>query len=322
MSRRIEIDVPSFLAGSAVAAAAIGLCGFPSAATLALPLSLVSAVGAPGLAAGVASAALAVGAAWALGTRSPRGCRRWSLERGAQDDFVAYQRLSFPFLPQAFPEEEALKAEEWLLREVGPGPWGEADIGRALARQLRSRFRSLDQEPGHRAGLLVMFALKVLRHQGYEEFRDALAGCWASGPQSRDATWKTQELVGARLDDQALAERVMQVLKRLSAKHAYSETVLMALLAEARRTGVVSAAEFNWLKAVDRPLFYALATLGRPSHLVEGAGAACHHEAEVLLGKALEAPFVAPAVHGVRKLIARAVQSDGGPTGLPAPGGE
>ena len=73
-----------------------------------------------------------------------------------------------------------------------------------------------------------------------------------------------------------------------------------AILAAARETGPLPTSEFQWLKGVDRPLFYALNNLGRRTFHVEGLAAAAHYRAEVAAGKRLPEPAVEDAARTVR----------------------
>jgi hypothetical protein len=91
-------------------------------------------------------------------------------------------------------------------------------------------------------------------------------------------------------------------------QHRYTHTMLMRLLEEARRGGVLPPALFTWLKGVDRPLWYALTSLGRRAPFVEGLGASAHYVAERRLGRALQSPAVAGAVEALATALTRAVR--------------
>lgn len=86
-------------------------------------------------------------------------------------------------------------------------------------------------------------------------------------------------------------------------RHAWTATALMSLLNSARiRHGVLPPAQFSWLKLVDRPLWYALQSLGyetegtgrylHPNPRVEAAGARDHWAVE----RAAGIPIIEPAV--------------------------
>jgi intracellular multiplication protein IcmP len=77
----------------------------------------------------------------------------------------------------------------------------------------------------------------------------------------------------------------------IAGRHAYATTALMSILNIARcEAGVLAPAQFAWLKLVDRPLWYALHSLGyepegtgrylHPNPRVEAAGARDHWAAE------------------------------------------
>lgn len=91
-------------------------------------------------------------------------------------------------------------------------------------------------------------------------------------------------------------------------QHGYTHTVLMRLLDEARRGGVLPPALFAWLKGVDRPLWYALTSLGRRAPFVEGLGACAHYAAERRMGGALHSPAVAGAVEALAVALTRVVR--------------
>lgn len=89
-------------------------------------------------------------------------------------------------------------------------------------------------------------------------------------------------------------------IQTLIAHHAYTATVLLRLLAEARRSGVLPGSLFNWLKGVDRPLWYALCSLGRRTPFAEALGTVAHYQAERQMDAPLFAPAVSTALEGLR----------------------
>jgi len=89
----------------------------------------------------------------------------------------------------------------------------------------------------------------------------------------------------------------------------------MSLLNMARlRAGVLAPAQFAWLKLVDRPLWYALASLGfetegvsrylHPNPRVEAAGARDHWAVERFIGAPVINPSIDCAVEALRKIAA------------------
>ncbi len=100
-------------------------------------------------------------------------------------------------------------------------------------------------------------------------------------------------------------------------RHAYTHTVLMALLNAARlRAGVLAPGQFAWLKLVDRPLWYALSSLGfetegvgrylHPNPRVEAVGARDHWAVERAVGVPVVEPSLDRAIDALRKASAAA----------------
>ncbi|MCP5421249.1 MAG: hypothetical protein H6969_12295 [Gammaproteobacteria bacterium] len=93
-------------------------------------------------------------------------------------------------------------------------------------------------------------------------------------------------------------------------QHTYTQTVLLRLLEEARQGGVLPPALFNWLKGVDRPLWYALSSLGRRVAFAEALGALAHYQAERAAGSALPPPCVEAAVAALQASVAPPPEPD------------
>ena len=84
---------------------------------------------------------------------------------------------------------------------------------------------------------------------------------------------------------------------RVTEKHAYVLTVMASMLQLARLDGVLSSAEFLWLKPMDRSLWFMLNAVGRQTVTVEVAGAYAHWLAEIELGSAIKIPMVEEATN-------------------------
>lgn len=185
------------------------------------------------------------------------------------------------------------RAEAALAAQLG-APWAEAPPhARALAGVFALRIAAAEAETDAVAEPLTRHAAEALR-------RLALAAAaHASGdylpPAARYA--ETIAETAAILRSEAIRRRL--------AGHAYTQTALLRLLEDARQGGVLPAALFSWLKGVDRPLWYALSSLGRRVPFVEALGATSHFEAERRAGHALYPPAVEAAVAGLRREAAR-----------------
>lgn len=245
------------------------------------------------------AAALSAGAAWTWFAGHPAS-RKLSLWAGGAVDFAALQRRRFRFLAPPVPGPVPLYAGEWLAGAVGrDAPWSEEQMASALASQLTVPFRGVAAEPPLRTALHAVFALHAARKA---EARDLLAELAAASGDA-DALAVVARRAGKAL--LAGSERASSP-DYLSDRHAWSETALMGALEAARARGTLPTSEFGWLKSVDRGLFFALDSVGRPdSFLVEGLGAACQYRSEVLAGRPLPEPAMGPAVRGIRRELSR-----------------
>ena len=91
--------------------------------------------------------------------------------------------------------------------------------------------------------------------------------------------------------------------------HAFTSTALMSVLQHARdRSGVLAPAQFNWLKLVERHLWYALHNVGMQSPYAEARGSRAHWDAERALGAPIPVPYVGQAMEGLRALAGEAVR--------------
>lgn len=90
---------------------------------------------------------------------------------------------------------------------------------------------------------------------------------------------------------------------QITQKHAYVRTVMPSLLEFARSDGVLSSADFLWLKPVDRELWYILNTTGRQTPFPEVGGIFAHWIVEKELGRRFSVPMVKEAVAGLEKAL-------------------
>jgi intracellular multiplication protein IcmP len=137
----------------------------------------------------------------------------------------------------------------------------------------------------------------------YERFVRSIKGTrfdWpANGPweirlprRSEKSLRKVLERI--RQDDAAAPVRA------ILAQHAYTATVLVALMEAAQGTGIISTSDFIWVKAVDRDLFYGLNDVGRRVASVEGSGIRSHVQAERKAKKPLIKPHVVAAIAALK----------------------
>lgn len=200
---------------------------------------------------------------------------------------------------------EALGPEEWLAYNLIPIPDGKVDesaAARAFQKQLGARWKGATALPPYKQVLLAAFCLKAGRKRAdSDEMLGRLAQCW----DSKD---------GLKLSrDKKLLRDARAVLrnKDLSAKvfakanqHAFETTALLRALATAREEGgVLAPAQFVWLRAHDRTLWYPLNNLGRQSYHMEALGAMSHYKAERLTQRPIPVPKTENAVSTIREYM-------------------
>lgn len=200
---------------------------------------------------------------------------------------------------------EALGPEEWLAYNQIPIPDNQVndhEAYMAFARQLGQRWRGAQKLAPHKQILLAAFCLKASRkRKEADEMLGRLAECWdfkTSLKVSRDRSL----LHEARkiLKNKDLAGKTLAVCNQ----HAFETTALLRALLMARQEGgVLAPAQFLWLRAYDRILWYPLNNLGRQAFHMEALGAMSHFKAERLTQRPIPKPKVDNAVISIAKYM-------------------
>ena len=98
-----------------------------------------------------------------------------------------------------------------------------------------------------------------------------------------------------------------KIVGRAAGPHAYVITMMASMLEVARTDGVLATAEFLWLKAVDRRLWYMLNSVGRKTAFPEVGGPFAHWQVEKRLRRPLKVPMVETAVDAMEEAIAEVI---------------
>lgn len=199
---------------------------------------------------------------------------------------------------------EALGPEEWIAYYDIPVPNGKIDedaAARAFTKQLGAPWRGTMHLAPYRQVLLAAFCLKSVRKRGdADEMLGALSKSW---------TFENGLKLNSSLVSQArkiLRDRDIsgKILSKCN-QHAYENTVMVRALATAREEGgVLAPAQFLWLRAYDRLLWYPLNNLGRQSHHMEAIGAICHYKAEKMAQRPIPRPKMEDAVKTISEYLA------------------
>ncbi len=196
---------------------------------------------------------------------------------------------------------EALGPEEWLAYNQIPAPDGNLDeqaLSVAFARQLGPRWKGALKLKPHRQILVAACCLKAARKRTEsDDMLGRIAQCWSFEK-------------GLQLGkDKKLLKDAQRVLKDKSLsgptlakanQHAFQTSALLRILATAREEGgVLAPAQFVWLRAFDRALWYPLNNLGRQAYHLEALGAMSHYVAEKRTQRPIPKPKLDDAIQSM-----------------------
>ncbi len=211
--------------------------------------------------------------------------------------FVNFDPRKLPFrvpgqnVPSTLPLfAEALTPEEWIAYNEIPMTNGVPDPGKmhqALAKQLGKRWQGPLALPIHAQGLFAAFALRAARKRKESaNLLGEMAMAWSADKGFRPPT-KLKMQIRKVIKDAKLGG----ALAKVADLHAYETTAMIRSLARAREQGgVVAPAEFVWLRAHDRNLWYALQNLGRKSYHAEASGSLVHFTNELIASQKIPTP--------------------------------
>ncbi len=228
--------------------------------------------------------------------------------------FVKFNPSSQPPRPPGAPVPaelplfaEALGPEEWLAFNGIKIPDGKIDnesASKAFVKQLGKPWRGAKNLDDYKQIMLAAFCLKASRNrEKSDDFLARLAKCWSIKDGFKIS--KDKKLLSeARnvLNDKKLAGKTLAQANR----HAFETTAMLRALQYTREEGgVLAPAQFVWLRAHDRTLWYPLNNIGRQSFHMEALGAMSHFKAERLTQR----PIPVPKVEGALQTIQEYMQS-------------
>jgi len=199
------------------------------------------------------------------------------------------------------PFAEALGPEEWIAYheiKIKDNVIDKNSAFNAFLRQLGPRWQGAKKLAPYRQILLASFCLKASRKRDEaDDMLGRLALCW-SIEKGLQLGKDSKLLREARkvLNNKDLAH---STLKKCN-QHAWQTTALLRALLNARdEGGVLAPAQFVWLRAHDRELWYPLNNLGRQSNHTEAIGAMAHFKSEKRIGRPIPKPKVHEAVTSI-----------------------
>lgn len=221
------------------------------------------------------------------------------------------------------PADPALRLEEWVSRfALRDGQYDEQRATEELTRQLGTEWRGVAEAAPHVRCMFAAFALHAGRKRDEAmallgDLATSLPDGHSDGPAGPAAPLAFPPAVVARADAVLTDAALVAPCVEAAGCHAYTAPALMSVLTLARaQAGVLAPAGFNFLKLVDRRLWYALHSLGfpggqnpaeQPNPRIEALGARDHWAAERDAGRPLPLPSLARALDVVRKRAVQAV---------------
>jgi len=202
---------------------------------------------------------------------------------------------------------EALGPEEWIAYNKIPVPDGilhEKSAIRAFSQQLGRPWRGVKGLKSYEKILLASFCLKASRERDEsDELLGKLALCWSHEKGLNLSNKNGRALLKAATKVLRTKDLAQKTLKECG-NHAYTTTALMRALQFAREEGgVLAPAQFVWLRAEDRALWYPLNNLGRHSYHMEAFGAMAHFKAERMTERPVPKAKVTVAVEMIQEYM-------------------
>lgn len=209
------------------------------------------------------------------------------------------------------PFAEALGPEEWLAYneiktrdKTGKAALDEESVHRAFRKQLGRPWRGVKAIDPYKQILIAAFCLKAARKRTEaDDMLGRLARCWTGAGLNLSKDSKLIREARAVLKNKDIAGKTLAQAN----KHAYETTAITRALQFAREEGgVLAPAQFVWLRAHNRDLWYPLNNLGRQAYHMEALGAMSHYKAERLTQRPIPVPKVDHAVQTIREYMASA----------------
>lgn len=199
---------------------------------------------------------------------------------------------------------ESLSPEEWVVYNEIPvidNKIDEEAASKAFAQQLGGRWKGHKSLSPYKQVMLAAFCLKASRKRNDA---DVLMGRLAQSWTHKGGLKISANLLREARAVLSNASLSSSVLKKCN-EHAWETTALMRALVTAREEGgVLAPAQFVWLRAHDRALWYPLNNLGRQSLHMEAIGAMAHYKIEKMAQRPIPRPKTEDPVRSLKEYLA------------------
>lgn len=219
--------------------------------------------------------------------------RGWSREGpGRYQPILDRQKCAAVFLAQLGRLAKFRKSPDPALPDMPEMSYGELIIMSMLAPLVAATDRDMDEKAFARARAVS------------QEVHD---WCWTlfipNEKDPDDLSW-TRPDIDLSFPRSVLHKYIKHPnVQAIFRRHAYLRTVLYGMMVEARRIGVFNASRVDWLRFHDRPLWYAVTSMGRPDAFAEGSAVFNHFMVECKAGRPVTTPCTEQAIDGLRTAI-------------------
>jgi len=173
-----------------------------------------------------------------------------------------------------------------------------------FSQQLGQPWRGVDALPAHQKALFAIFAAfaNYKRDDAETKMEEIAASLTPDQVKTGKIKFDTDTLLKKYRDS--------KVVQNITKRHAYTATIFMELLTEARKSGIVLNSLYLWLKPLDRKLWYVLNNVGRKAVYAEAAAIQAHWLAERRLGFAINQPMIDEAISALQEAIQSRIIKD------------
>ena len=197
----------------------------------------------------------------------------------------------------------ALRPEEWIASHGIDREDVDllVTVDMLLTRQLQARWQGWSELKPHQQALLaVLLLIGKGESKQAETLTDDLMLALTTTGGGTDVAGMFSSRVDIRSRVEGLLTQHATRVAEIASGHFWVETVLAEAWITCREgQGVWPSARYQWVKIVDRPLWYTISSLGSHAVYVECAGILAHHLAE----RQLQMPLAVPRVRRASEAI-------------------
>lgn len=180
---------------------------------------------------------------------------------------------------------------EWMIANALTSASSDDEFRRAFTPQLGNPFSSTAEPEAHCCAMLIMWLFRTRRSDLAMNVAKVLNECI-----KQDKPFPQHD----GLVDMNMRAALAEYIREHASRHAYASTMLMSMLADARRSSSVVITGLRWLSIVKPALWHALDNTGRACPMPEALGIASHFEAENKARTALTTPALDRAIASAR----------------------